>query len=468
MNDQQTTPDLGKDLYGQIKPDLGTELYGSEEHTWAGFGRNILSSSGELLKNIGTAVSHPLETAKAVGQLALGAAEKVIPGQQDDEKNVDALVRMYADRYGGWDKLKETMYRDPIGVLTDLATVAGGAGVLARGLKVAAEAGGLARTAAAVGKVAELAGTTAEVTDPLRLAGKGAAAALEKTGLPGRLYESALKPSLGKKNLPKIAGQVATGLKEGLPVSEGGTEKLDSLVTDLQVAISDEISMKGAGKNIDPNQVANYVDRLRRTFADQVNPEVDLTALDEAKAEFLRKYEIKDAAGNVVGHRAIPAEEAQRVKIGTYQQLKDKYGKLSTATVEAQKALARGLKDKLVQEIPELADLNARESKLLDLEPMLTKAVARIRNHQLFGIGTPLAAAGAEAVTGSPRIAAGTAILRATLEQPQLKSRLAIALASRAARDPVKYGRLSYATALAKINTYVDSLANESAPVTVP
>jgi hypothetical protein len=244
-----------------------------------------------------------------------------------------------------------------------------------------------------------------------------------KVKLPGAqgaaesLYQSALKPST-RMGMSKMQGVVQTGLREGIPVSPQGLEKLTTLVDDLNTKIKAQIET-GAdrGVTVDPKAVAERVNQVKGKFTTQVNPEADLAAIDTAKQEFLRNNK-----------GSIPANEAQALKTGTYQQLRGKYGQLSSATVEAQKALARGIKEELTEQFPELKDLNSREAQLIQLEPSLQKALARQGNHQLIGIGTPIAGAAAKAVTGSTGMGGAAAILKMVLDDPMVKSKLALAL----------------------------------------
>lgn len=63
---------------------------------------------------------------------------------------------------------------------------------------------------------------------------------------------------------------------------------------------------------------------------------------------------------------SIPVQQAQDMKQGTYRELKNKYGQIGSAETEAQKALARGLKENIAEAVPEIAGLNAQESKLIN------------------------------------------------------------------------------------------------------
>ena len=148
------------------------------------------------------------------------------------------------------------------------------------------------------------------------------------------------------------------------------------------------------------------------------------------------------------------AADAQAMKQGTYRVLAGKYGEQGSATVEAQKALALGLKEEIAAQFPEVSDFNAAESKLLNLQPVLERAVNRISNHQIIGIGTPVAGAAATAVTGSTGIGKVAMVMKAVLDNPQVKSRLAIAVS--------KGGKIPYSQALARVQSYAMSLGSVS------
>lgn len=437
----------------------------------AQFGSNAFESGGRFVGDVAHAVMSPVQTAKAVGNLALGTVEKVIPGEQEEEKNVDALVNMYIERYGGLENLKKTMFEDPVGFLADVATVAGGIGLAGKGVQVATGAAKLTKTANVAAQVAKTAGAVSGATDPLAITGRAVAAPVSKLipeqFKPRKMYESALKPST---TIPveKVNRMVETGLENRIPVTEGGLEKLGDLVDDLQIKIADQIKAgTGRGETVSALKVAQRTDDATKKFSQQVNPAEDLNAIAASKAEFLDRYAIKDAKGNVLGYRKIPAAEAQALKQGTYRQLKGRaYGELKSATIEAQKALARGLKEELANAFPELAKLNEKESKLLGLESVLERAVRRIDNHQLFGIGTPIATAGVHAATGSKTLALIAGVIRGVLDNPQMKSRLATWIYWGQKKTP-GMPKPTMATAASRVQEYIDSLGGEqSSPAT--
>lgn len=256
---------------------------------------------------------------------------------------------------------------------------------------------------------------------------------------PEAAYESALKPSttLGAAERTKLA---QTGLSEGVPVSQKGLEKLGSLIDDINSQIAGKIKFN-PNVPINKFKVASRLGQTAQKFSTQVSPSSDLSAISDVGNDFL------NTAPN-----PIPAVEAQAMKQGTYRALGDKaYGELKGASVEAQKSLARGLKDELAQQFPELKELNARDGRLLDLQDSLERAVGRIGNHQLIGVGTPIAAGAVKAVSGSGKLGAVAGVMKAVLDNPNVKSHLAIALASKGTPGFLQAAKIAaYSAALQK------------------
>jgi hypothetical protein len=266
-------------------------------------------------------------------------------------------------------------------------------------------------------------------------------------GIPAELYESAMKPSTTLSQAER-ADLVNTGLSNSIPISKGGVEKIGDLIDNLNQKIKAQIQA-------DPNRPINTVpavrnlDSVRARFANQVTPQPDLAEIDQVESNFLNNPKVQPTTGP--GPSSLPASEAQAMKSGTYQALGNKaYGEVKGASVEAQKALARGLKEEIANQFPEINNLNAQESKLLDLEPVLERAVARNSNHQLIGIGTPIVGTAGAAMTGSATVGAVLGAMKAVFDNPMVKSRVAIAL-SKSAKIPL-------VKATARVNAYASSL----------
>jgi hypothetical protein len=261
------------------------------------------------------------------------------------------------------------------------------------------------------------------------------------TGIAERMYQSALKPPPGTYSTAEVGQMVKTGLSQGIPVSAAGVEKIGDLVQDLNQQIQGKINAGAAsGATVNKFSVASRLGNTAQRFATQVNPEADLSAIGTSGNEFIRNQPTQ-----------IPVDTAQALKSGTYQQLGSKaYGEIGSATREAQKALARGLKEELQKQFPEIQNLNAQEGKLINLDEALQRAVRRIDNHDIISLGSTVAT-GAGAAIGGAGGAASLFFLKKAIEDPLVKSRLAIAL---------NRGGLGVNESLARVAAYSNALGN--------
>lgn len=254
------------------------------------------------------------------------------------------------------------------------------------------------------------------------------------------LYKSALKPTTVPSKQAQVAKGIQTGLNYEIPVSEAGVEKLSALIDETNRAIKDAIDSK-PGQTVNKYKIAARLSDTADRFSQQVAPTTDLETISKIGNDFL---DTKPGE--------IPASDAQAMKIGTYQQVKRNYGTLSLASVEAQKALARGAKEELANAFPELNELNAKDSAFYGLDPLLQRAVARISNHQVIGIGTPAAGMAAKAATGSGAAAAVAGMLKAVVDNPSVKSRLAIML------NNASKGKITLPQAMTRVAAYSAAL----------
>ncbi len=89
----------------------------------------------------------------------------------------------------------------------------------------------------------------------------------------------------------------------------------------------------------------------------------------------------------------MPIDLAQKLKQGTYTQLRDAYGELTGAQTEAQKALAAGLRNEIEKAVPEVASHNARASDLWNALNVAQRRAAIQGNNNPLGL-TSLAPTG--------------------------------------------------------------------------
>ncbi|MCY4028990.1 MAG: hypothetical protein OXH75_22065 [Acidobacteria bacterium] len=134
----------------------------------AAAGRNFLPSAGRAVSDVLAPIHSPIETARAVGGLAAGVVQKLIPGRQEQERYADAVGRYVADRYGSLEGLRRTFEEDPAGMAADLA------GIFTGGTAAAA------RIPGRVGSIARAASRGAAV--PARAAGQAAGSAVRAGG----------------------------------------------------------------------------------------------------------------------------------------------------------------------------------------------------------------------------------------------------------------------------------------------
>jgi PIN domain nuclease of toxin-antitoxin system len=170
-----------------------------------------------------------------------------------------------------------------------------------------------------------------------------------------RLMQSAVKPTLKDIQTGKAATAVQTLLDEGINPTKGGVDKLQLKISGLQDSINS--ALKNSPKTVDKQAVASRItDLVKNIELDNPTPQTARAAANQVYTEFVNNKLIPDN---------IPVEAAQRFKIGIYKELRNKYGLPSNPGDAASKALARGLKEEIVNAVPEIAGLNAQESKLI-------------------------------------------------------------------------------------------------------
>ena len=159
------------------EPDFRGELH-QPNLTMGEMGASALEHAPEdatnIVSGLAQAVTHPIETAKGLGGMALGGLEKLIPGEQKQEQKFDFLVDHYKNKYGSIESAKRAFAIEPISTLMDLSIVLGGSSMI---LKNA----GLARTANAVSKAGKVVDPVLGVAKGVKGVGKGVGKVAEET-----------------------------------------------------------------------------------------------------------------------------------------------------------------------------------------------------------------------------------------------------------------------------------------------
>ncbi len=392
--------------------------------------KNIPRSAANTLGDMANVVLHPIDTATALGGLAAGTVEKLIPGEQGQERYVDGLLNYIQQRYGSTEGFKNALAQDPVGILADLSTpFTGGSGILrgvgaltksagrAAGVLGASRAGeALGALGSAAASAGDALGRTAAAVDPMN-----AIIPRSSEYFARRLYQGALKPSTTLKPAERDA-LIRTGLDERIPVTRGGYSKASGMVRDLDDQVTALLEKaRGEGKTIDPGFVMDYaLDTINDKLRPQVSPTKDLDTGMKQILDFEQNW----------GKQPLTPLRAQEIKQGTYRNLGNKAYKsmpgseLKSAEVEAQKALASGLREGIENAAPQVKPLNQRSGRIQSLMTELERGVGRTNNWNILSM-PGLIAGGAVGSVGGLGPSMVTTALTSAMRDPWLKSQAA-------------------------------------------
>jgi hypothetical protein len=181
------------------------------------------------------------------------------------------------------------------------------------------------------------------------------------------LMKSALKPTIAQHR--SGAGQNATNymLKNGLNPTENGVKFIEKDLTQLNKQV-DNIINANKNKTIRKTHIFNNLDDVRNKFAQQVDNEADLKAFDGVINRFKSRF----------NNQNITIKSAHEMKKNTYKQINKKYGELSNAQVEAEKTIARLLKEEIervtsTNGVNQIKNLNKQISETVDTLDVVTR-----------------------------------------------------------------------------------------------
>lgn len=192
------------------------------------------------------------------------------------------------------------------------------------------------------------------------------------------LMQSALKPTYGMLKSGDAARAITTMLENGFNVSKGGVANMRSKIA----ALNDEIAtaIENSTATVDKAKVASTLQDTLKKFEQQVNPSSDVKAIEAAWNEFM-------AHPLLAGSSQIPVQLAQKLKQGTYRILGGKYGEAGSAATEAQKGLARGLKEGVAEAVPGVSVANKAEGELINASDIAERRVLMDSNKNPLGLG---------------------------------------------------------------------------------
>ena len=386
---------------------------------------NTPKSAGRFIENLFSPLVHPIQTFKVINDLPIGVVQKMLmPGKQDKEATVDALVEFMKSRYGSVESLKQTVATDPVGVVSDVATFIGGAGAAIR----AVGAVGKIATVAKAGQIISKVGGAVEPVTAAKIVVGTVARQFIPGGAPSALYQSAMKFST------KLTGAerdtlTATGLEHKIMPTVKGIERIRNNVNDLndRVTVLVDTATK-QGKQIPLKDLFTHFRQLKRDAL-----EISGTPL-QAEETIKKVRQQVVMANKKLGRKVLTPNEAQALKQGIYRQTETYYSKTTEnpVSIQAQQAIARAAKESLEKLVPELKQLNQREGVLIELRDSVERAAARVSNRDVMNIGMPLKGITGGVVFGPAGLAGGVAL--SILDRPGPKAALAVALETLARR----------------------------------
>jgi hypothetical protein len=372
-------------------------------------GRNLPKSSFDLLNNMGLALMHPLDSAQALGEIAFGGVEKLVPGKQPHEQQFSKVADFFKSRYGSLENLNKTIASDPAGVMADMSALLTGVGGATKMVGGLAEMPGLAGAGATMVKAGAMA-------DPVNLAVTGAAKLTK--GAPEAMYASASKMGT-TKGMPERRAAVGKALDEGLMPTEAGLgvlkDKKNILYTKLNQIIDGATE---AGGTIPRDKLFS-----------NMREAVDTAAAGPNSAT------VKKQIFNMMGQlrkewpKVITPRNAQDIKVSFQRAVKEaNYGHVTPGVKDAQKQVARSARQLLEEKYPEVRGINKELAEYKNLEAELEKAANRIGNRDPMGMTKMLFTGFGGAAAGSEGMAAGLGL--GLLLDPRVQSKLAILLKS--------------------------------------
>lgn len=409
--DSMTPEEINREaekLYADANPERDVK---AEGRSVSGFLSNVVRSGGEQIGSLASAVTSPVETAKGVGRLALGTAQKLIPGRQSHEDAADAVGRFYKDRYGSLEGVGRTLYEDPVGALADASTLLGGSGAALRVASAAGKAGKLAKVAKVLTKAGDAANPAALVTKP-------AAAALKAGGELATV--ATVRPSAALAR--EFAGRRAiarTIIEEATPTTSVAGRKLGTSVRKVDAAIADA-EQAGA-----PAIPAMRVVKGLRPVATEVRKRVQAGKASEMP-------EVVERAKNLVRRNpgGIKLTDAQTLKKALQDdaeaayRAQDRGASVSDVTRRLDQAEASALRSEIERAVPSVAAENQRAQRLIGARRALADSEDR---PGVLGKQLALMQAGGALASGNSSLLA-TGLGTAMLDYPAVGTSVGIGL----------------------------------------
>jgi len=247
--------------------------------------QNFPSSLGNVFSSIKEAVTSPLQTGKAILNVAYGGLQNILPeslvkavGEDKEAREAANKVgQAYVERYGGIENAKKTIANDPAGFLADVSTIlTGGSTVAPRLAKVAS------------------------FVDPVSLTAKAAVGATKKVG-------GLLAPTLGA-----TTGVGSEAIKEAYRSGREGGKKAQQFRENISGSVPFTDVLNDARQNLANMNTAKQ-QQYRSGMVDIKSDKkvLDFTGIDKSLQNAANKASYKGQVKNVAAANKI--KEVQKI-----------------------------------------------------------------------------------------------------------------------------------------------------------
>lgn len=187
---------------------------------------------------------------------------------------------------------------------------------------------------------------------------QGAPASLAE-GPASWLMQKAVRPNKAARLSGDADDAIKTMLDEVIYPTVSGMDKAGKIAGKLETVIDDAV-----GKSSEVVKVSDIHSAINNVYAKlrkQMVPQSDLDALRKVSDDFF-------SSPNIAGKTEIPVQLAHELKKGTYAALGGKaYGEVGSASIEGQKALARGARQEVGNAVPAVRGPLERQASMMNV-----------------------------------------------------------------------------------------------------
>jgi hypothetical protein len=269
---------------------------------------NVPASAGRLGANIAQVVRHPVQTAGALGAVALGGIEKLIPDEQKHEATFNAVVDALRQQYGGIDEINRYAIEDPVLFATDVASILTGVGAGVKAVGAAGKISSLTKAGAA-------AQAASKALDPIGIATRAIRPAARVGARVGRRAGGVGAEVLG----------VSTGAgRESILQAARGSKQFKAAMRG-DIPGDDIVKSARHGMQVLKEQRAfRYAGQLDEIS--KVRTKLDLTPLRSAVNDKLKRFNIKRTSDGGLDFSRSVIRKTARVEVEDMVALIDDWG----------------------------------------------------------------------------------------------------------------------------------------------